>query len=62
MDDLALIKSCIADMPRARLAEIASASGVPFFTLLKIRDGHTKNPRYQTVKALAQHLKALEAA
>lgn len=39
-------------VPLRRLAEIATAAGVPYGTALKIRGGYTKNPRIRTVEAL----------
>ena len=39
-----------------RLQALASKSGVPFHTLLKIRSGETKNPGIQTVRAFVVHM------
>lgn len=40
---------------RGEWQSIASASGVPYFTLSKIASGTTKNPRWKTLQSLAQH-------
>lgn len=61
MDDLDLIKSRLADIPVSRLPELALATGVPKDTLIKVKYGTTKNPRYETVKALADYYRAQEA-
>lgn len=37
--------------------QIAEKSGVPYFTIAKISQGVTKNPRWQTVDALTGALK-----
>ena len=35
---------------------ISASADVPYFTLSKIANGTTKNPRWQTVEKLADHL------
>tara|TARA_B100000029_G_scaffold495222_1_gene559979 strand:- start:427 stop:615 length:189 start_codon:yes stop_codon:yes gene_type:complete len=47
---------------RGEWREIAEASGVPYFTIAKISQGVTKNPRWQTIDALAKELKGSKAA
>jgi len=37
--------------------QIAEESGVPYFTIAKISQGVTKNPRWQTINALTNVLK-----
>jgi len=37
---------------RGEWKAIAKESGVPYFTIAKISQGVTKNPRWQTVEAL----------
>lgn len=44
-----------------QLEELARISGVPFHTLLKIRDGDTGNPRIDTVCKFWPHIEAAAA-
>lgn len=50
-----------APSDRQRLEEIATGSGVPYHTLLKIAKGETVDPRVSTVESLADYFKAQEA-
>lgn len=43
-----------------RLEEIATGSGVPFHTLLKIAKGETADPRVSTAQSLHDYFKALD--
>jgi transcriptional regulator with XRE-family HTH domain len=42
----------VAGMNCEQVRALATASGVPFHTLLKIRSGETDNPRIRTVERL----------
>lgn len=55
MDDLVAIRKKLADTPISELPAVAKKSGVPFGTLFKIKYGTTKNPRFETVKALSDY-------
>ena len=44
------------------LEKLATASGVPFHTLLKIRDGVTENPRLGTVRQFWPHVAKVKPA
>ena len=61
MDDLELVKMKLSRMPIGQLGELSKASGVPYGTLWNIKTKATKNPRYPTVKKLADHFKAHSA-
>lgn len=58
MDDLDLVKARLAGTPISRIQDLADATGVPFGTLFKVKYGTTKNPRYDTVKPLAEYFRA----
>lgn len=58
MNDLELIKARLAGVPISKLPELATASGVPKDTLIKLKYGTTKNPRFDTVKPLADYFRA----
>jgi hypothetical protein len=62
MDDLELIQTRLAVVPISDIPQLAVASGVPFGTLFKIKYGTTKNPRFDTVKALANYFRSQDAA
>ena len=57
MDDLELIKMRLSRTPLEDLYRMAQESGVPYGTLWNLRMKKTKNPRYQTVKPLAEYFK-----
>lgn len=57
MDTLNDINKTLSGLCYAEVQSLSDKSGVPFHTLLKIRSGETKNPRYLTVKALADCLR-----
>lgn len=61
MDDLELVKKGLADTPLSELPAVSEKTGVPFGTLHKIKYGKTQNPRFDTVKPLADYYKALAA-
>lgn len=43
------------------MPDVEEKTGIPKDTLIKIKYGTTKNPRYETVKVLAEHFKAASA-
>jgi len=55
MMTLEQIKVALADR---RPSLVAKAIGVRVSTVIDIRDGHTENPSYATVKALSDYLSA----
>lgn len=61
MDDLELVKERLAATPTSGLYELSKNSGVPYGTLWNLKKKKTKNPRYQTVKPLAEYWKRLAA-
>lgn len=58
MDDLEFIKAKLAGVPISKLPALAISTGVPFGTLFKVKYGTTKNPRYDTVKPVADYMRA----
>lgn len=38
------------------LAAVSKKSGVPYHTVIRVMNGETENPKYQTVKALSDYL------
>ena len=51
-----VIKSRLSDLNHAELNALVAASGVPFGTLMKIRQGDTKDPRLTTVRSILENL------
>lgn len=47
---LTMVRSRLEHLSQAQLATLASESGVPFGTLMKIRQGVTTNPGIETVR------------
>ncbi|MDP5208318.1 MULTISPECIES: hypothetical protein [unclassified Microbulbifer] len=41
---------------RGQWKEISERSGVPYFTLIKIANGATENPRWRTLARLSEQL------
>lgn len=62
MDDLEFVRSELQKVPLKDLDRLAELSRVPFGTLQKIKYGETADPRYTTVKLLAEHFRSKEAA
>lgn len=62
MDDLTFVIAELQKVALKDLTALAEQSGVPFGTLQKIKYGATDNPRYTTVKTLADHLRSRAAA
>lgn len=52
------IRDRLRPMRHGALQRLAKLSGVPFNTLTKIRDGVTKNPGIETVRAFLPHVDA----
>ena len=50
------VRAALEPLTVPGLEKLAGASGVPFHTLLKIRDGVTKNPRLDTVCQFWPHV------
>jgi hypothetical protein len=55
MDEFQLVLKALDQVRLSDLQKHATASKVPFGTLLKIKYGTTKNPRFSTVRKLADH-------
>lgn len=62
MDDLDFVRGELQKAPLKDLNGLADASGVPFGTLQKIKYGETVDPRYNTVKILAEYFRNRAAA
>ena len=45
------VRARLLALPQAKIKTIAEYSGVPFGTLMNIRQGGTKNPGLETVRA-----------
>ena len=54
------IQAQLAPLSHAALQRLAKASGVPFTTIWKIRDGTTKNPGLDTVGQFLPHIPAVK--
>ena len=50
------VRAWLVPLSRAQLLMLSDLSGVPFGTIWKIKDGQTKDPRIETVRAIAMHL------
>ena len=60
MDDLQLVKTELEKLRLSDLDSVAHGSGVPVDTIIKLKYGTTRNPRYETVKPLADHFRKIE--
>lgn len=58
MDDLQLVRHELGKLRLSELDGIANGSGVPVDTIIKLKYGTTKNPRYDTVKPVADFLRS----
>lgn len=58
MDDLTLVKAELAKLDPKGLERLQDEADVPATTAAKIRSGETKDPRYQTVRKLANYFRA----
>ena len=50
------LENKLASMSNSDLERLAIGAGVPFNTLLKLKNGQTKNPRIRTVESLINYL------
>lgn len=50
------LKTRLAPLGHKDVRELSQASGVPFTTLLKVKDGTTTNPGVETVRKFWPHL------
>jgi hypothetical protein len=57
MDDLDLVKMRLSRIPLDGLTAVSMESGVPYGTIWNIKTRKTKNPRYPTVRKLADYFK-----
>ena len=55
MDHLQLVRSRLGRTQQKDLQRIADEAQVPFATLVKIKYGTTKSPRFTTVQKLADY-------
>ena len=60
MDDLQLIQEELSATPISELRALGRKAKVPFGTLFKIKYGTTKNPRFDTVRVLADYFRRRE--
>jgi len=58
MDDLSFVRGELQKVALKDLEDLADKCGVPFGTLQKIKYGTTDDPRFNTVKLLADHFRA----
>ena len=56
------VMAALAPLSDAQLNELARISGVSYHTLLKIRNGTTKDPRIDTVEPFWPHVRAVAEA
>lgn len=55
MSDYQLVQERLARTPLKGLRMIREKTGVPVSTLYKIKNGETKNPRINTIEAVAKY-------
>jgi transcriptional regulator with XRE-family HTH domain len=58
MDDLSLVKTELSKLDYSGIERVSVESGVPAGTITKVRSGETSDPRYNTVKRLANYFRA----
>lgn len=51
-----VVQEQLSALTHAEMQQVSAASGVPFTTLWKIRDGTTKNPGMETVRKFVPHI------
>lgn len=56
------VATLLQSLRRRDLQRLAALSGVPFHTLEKIRNGETKNPGINTVRAFLPHIEGAQAS
>lgn len=54
------VRAWLLPLANAQLQRLSDLSGVPFGTLWKIRSGATEDPRIETVRKIAAHLREAE--
>lgn len=47
----------VAALQDRNLREVERKTGIPYYTLSRIRNGQTKDPRYETTQKLVEYLK-----
>jgi predicted transcriptional regulator len=57
MDDLSFVRAELEHYDYARLAHLERETGVPAGTMAKIKGGQTADPRYSTVRKLADYFR-----
>ena len=62
MDDMLLYILNRLPQARGELQQLATATGIPYPTLIKLRTGETTDPRISTVQRLIDHYRAAEGA
>lgn len=60
-DDLSFAKASLSEIRPTDWDEVANLSGVPLGTLRKIAYGEVADPRYSTVKKLADYFRSVQA-
>lgn len=55
------VRARLQSMKRSRMIELARSAGVPWTTLVKIRNGQTANPGVETVRAIWPELACVDA-
>ena len=50
------VRALLAPKKHAEMQALAKASGVPFTTLWKVRNGESADPRLETVRAIWPHI------
>lgn len=53
------LRSRLETLTHAQMQNLARASGVPFTTLWKVRNGDTTNPGIETVRKFLPHVAAV---
>jgi len=61
MDDLTLVKKELEAYNYPDLQQLEGETGVPAGTIAKIKGGQTPDPRYSTVRRLANYFRAKAA-
>lgn len=62
INDLAFVKSSLSAMRPADWLNVSEQSKVPLGTLRKIAYGEVSDPRFWTIKKLADHFRSLQSA
>lgn len=51
------LEQIVGALQDRNLKEVERRTGIPYITLSRIRNGHTKHPSYDTALKLAEYLK-----